>query len=104
NLQRAASRPPVREARSVAQHAPRGDLSQARVIADIVIPRQVLVERFVQIEAARVNQLQHGVSEDRLAQTRGFKDRAVGDRLIRLCILYAEALSPDEFAVAQKRD
>src|SRR5262245_38737185 len=42
NLQLAATRPPVREARRVAQDVTRGNLSQARVFADIVIPRQIL--------------------------------------------------------------
>src|SRR5262245_29918548 len=90
NLERSASRPPVREAGRVAQDVTRGDLPQARVVAYIVIPRQILVEWLVQVEFASVKELQHGVCEDRLAQARGFKDCIVGDWLIRLCILHAE--------------
>ena len=88
----------------MAQDVARGNLPQARVFADIVITRQILVERLVQVEFARVEEFQDRVSEDRLAQTRGFKDRVVGDRLIRLCILHAEAVAPDQFGVAQQRD
>ena len=56
NLQRAALRTPVREARRVTQDVARGNLPQARVFADIVITRQILVERLVQVEFARVEE------------------------------------------------
>src|SRR5262249_41072430 len=102
NLQRGARRPPVREARRVTQDAARGDLPQARVFADIVIPRQVLVERLVQGEFSPNEEVQNGRGEEPVGHTRGFKDRVVVNWLIRLCILHAEAVMPDEFAVAQQ--
>src|SRR5262245_44582174 len=104
DLQRAALRPPIWEARRMAQDVTPGDLTQTLVFADVVIPRQILIEGLVQVEFARVDELQNGVGEDRLAQTGGFKDRGVGDRLIRLCIFHAEAVMPHQFAVTQQCD
>src|SRR5262249_39550409 len=79
NLEGAALGTPVWKAGSVAQNVTRGYLTKSLVFADIVIPRQILIERLVQVEFPRVEELQHGICEDRLAQTRGFKDCIVSD-------------------------
>jgi hypothetical protein len=105
NLERRlAAGPPVGEAGGVREDVAGGDLTEARVVADVVVAGEVVRERRVEVELAGVDELQDGVGEDGLGERGGLEDGLVAHGLTRRGDAHAEPLVPGQFPAPHERD
>jgi hypothetical protein len=97
DLERLPVRPPVREPCRVRQDAASRDRAEPRVLH--IVSGKVLREGRVEIEPARIRELQDGVREDRLGERSRLEDRVVVDAGARAFVPDSEGPAVNNLSV-----
>ncbi len=81
---------PIGQAGRMRQHMPGGDAFEIRIITQIRRPA-IGDERLVEVETLFIDQLHHGIGEDRFGHRRGFEQCVLAHRVAGEDVFHAEA-------------